>query len=216
LLNLFLFRPDLNLGATIQDLQERNILQILAEPNVMTETGKEASFLAGGEFPFPVVQPSGGTSVVTIQFREYGVRLTFTPTIMENGIIHLKVRPEVSALDYSNSVTIAGFTIPALSTRRVESEMDLSDGQSFAIAGLVDDRVTTLLSKVPGIGDLPVIGQLFRSKSFTKSKTELLILVTPRIVKPLSAGEVPAGPKFPTPFLAPDKMDGTSQPAAKP
>ncbi len=216
LLNIFLFRPDLNLGATIEDLQTRNVLQILAEPNLLTATGKEASFLAGGEFPYPVVQSSVGGNAITIQFREYGVRLTFTPTIMENGQIHLKVKPEVSALDYSNSVTISGFTIPALSTRRVESEMDLSDGQSFAIAGLVDDRVTKILSKVPGIGDIPVLGQLFRSTSFSKSKTELLILVTPRVVKPLSPGQVPAGPQFPTPFLAPSTSDGAAQPADKP
>jgi len=214
LLNIFLFRPDLNLGATIEDLQTKNILQILAEPNVLSATGKEASFLAGGEFPYPVVQ-SGVTNAITIQFREYGVRLTFTPTITENGQIHLKVRPEVSTLDYSNAVVLSGFTIPALSTRRVESEMDLADGQSFAIAGLVDDRVTRILNKVPGIGDLPVLGQLFRSQSFQKSKTELLILVTPRIVKPLNPDQIPAGPQFPNAFLPYSTSGGTPQPAAK-
>jgi len=216
LLNMFYFNPNINLGATIQDLQQRNIIQILAEPNLMTETGKEASFLAGGEFPYPVVQGStGNNTAISIQFREYGVRLTFTPTILDNGQIHLKVKPEVSALDYSNSLTLSGFTIPAISTKRVESEMDLYDGQSFAIAGLVDDRVTKLLSKVPGIGDLPVLGQLFRSVSFNKSKTELLILITPRIVKPLSPNELPAGPQFPSPFLPP-AVAGTSKPAARP
>ena len=216
LLNIFLFRPDLDLGATIEDLQQKNILQILAEPNLLTATGKEASFLAGGEFPYPVVQASSISNAVTIQFREYGVRLTFTPTILENGQIHLKVRPEVSALDYSNAVTISGFTIPALSTRRVESEMDLNDGQSFAIAGLVDDRVTKILSKVPGIGDIPVLGKLFQSTSFNRSKTELLVLVTPRIVKPFSPSETPAGPQFPIPFLAPAAPEGSTQPTAKP
>ncbi len=218
LLNIFLFRPDLNLGATIEALQQKNVLQILAEPNVLTATGKEASFLAGGEFPYPVLQSGASSNAITIQFREYGVRLTFTPTILENGQIHLKVKPEVSALDYSNSLTISGFTIPAISTRRVESEMDLGDGQSFAIAGLVDDRVTKLLSKVPGIGDLPVLGKLFQSTQFSKSKTELLILVTPRIVKPLTPGEIPSGPNFPTPFMAPatGTPDGTPVPAAKP
>jgi pilus assembly protein CpaC len=206
LLNMFYFRPDLNLGATIRDLQQKNIIQILAEPNLLTATGKEASFLAGGEFPYPIIQGStGNNNAITIQFREYGVRLTFTPTILENGQIHLKVKPEVSALDYSNALTISGFTIPAISTKRVESEMDLSDGQSFAIAGLVDDRVTRLMSKVPGIGDLPVLGQLFRSVQFSKSKTELLVLITPRIVKPLSPNEIPAGPQFPTPFMEPAK-----------
>jgi pilus assembly protein CpaC len=216
LLNMFYFRPELNLGATIRDLQEKNIIQILAEPNLLTATGKEASFLAGGEFPYPVVQGStGGSNAITIQFREYGVRLTFTPTILENGQIHLKVKPEVSALDYSNALTISGFTIPAISTKRVESEMDLSDGQSFAIAGLVDDRVTRLMSKVPGIGDLPVLGQLFRSVQFSKSKSELLVLITPRIVKPLSPNEIPAGPQFPTPFMEPAKA-GPSQTSGKP
>src|SRR5665213_122438 len=206
LLNMFYFRPDLNLGATIRDLQQKNIIQILAEPNLLTATGKEASFLAGGEFPYPVVQGGvGNTNAITIQFREYGVRLTFTPTIMDNGQIHLKVKPEVSALDYSNALTISGFTIPAISTKKVESEMDLRDGQSFAIAGLVDDRVTRLMSKVPGIGDLPVLGQLFKSVQCSKSKTELLILITPRIVKPLSPNEIPAGPQFPTPFMEPAK-----------
>jgi len=205
LLNFFLFRPDLNLGATIEALENKNVLQILAEPTLLAATGKEASFLEGGEFPYPVVQSSVGGNAITIQFREYGVRLTFTPTIMENGQIHLKVKPEVSSLDYSNSVTISGFTIPALSTRRVESEMDLSDGQSFAIAGLVDDNVTRLMSKVPGLGDLPVLGKLFQSWQFSKSKTELLVLVTPHIVKPLSPNEIPAGPQFPNPFMEPAK-----------
>jgi pilus assembly protein CpaC len=215
LLNMFYFRPDLNLGATIRDLQQKNIIQILAEPNLLTATGKEASFLAGGEFPYPVVQGTTGGSTgnaITIQFREYGVRLTFTPTILENGQIHLKVKPEVSALDYSNALTISGFTIPAISTKRVESEMDLMDGQSFAIAGLVDDRVTRLLSKVPGLGDLPVLGQLFKSVQFSKSKTELLILITPRIVKALSPNEIPAGPQFPTPFMEPAKAGGSGKP----
>ena len=133
LLNLFIFRPDINLAATIQDLQNKNILQILAEPNVMTASGKEASFLAGGEFPFPVIQSSGGGTAptVTIQFKEFGVRLNFTPTITADGLIHLKAQPEVSALDFANALTIQGFNIPALSTRRVTSEMDLRDGQTL-------------------------------------------------------------------------------------
>ncbi len=204
LLNIFLFRPDIHLGAIIKALQSRNLLQILAEPNLLTQTDKEASFLAGGEFPFPIVQPgAGGFSTVTISFKEFGVRLNFKPALTEDGLIHLKVRPEVSALDFANALTISGFTIPALSTRRVETEMELRDGQSFAIAGLVDDRVTQVLSKVPGLGDIPILGNLFRSKSFNKSKTELLVLVTPHVVKPLNPGEVPAGPKFPKEFLPP-------------
>lgn len=204
LLNVFLFRPDINLAVTIKALQEKNLLQILAEPNLLTESGKEASFLAGGEFPYPVPQSIGGGSgyaSITIQFKEFGVRLNFTPTFTPDGQIHLKVKPEVSSLDYTNALTLQGYLIPALSTRRVESEMVLVDGQSFAIAGLVDNRVIEQLEKVPWIGDVPVLGKLFQSKSFQRSKDELLVVVTPIIVKPLNPNEVPKGPTFPVPFL---------------
>jgi pilus assembly protein CpaC len=208
LLNIFVYRPDINLAVAIEALQTRNVLQILAEPNVLTESGKDASFLAGGEFPFPVVQPSGagGVPLITIQFRPYGVQLNFTPTLAPDGKIHLKVRPEVSALDFSNAVTISGFTIPALSTRRVESEMDLEDGQSFAIAGLIDNTVTEQFSKIPGIGDIPVLGKLFQSKSSSKTRNELLVVVTPRIVKPSPPAAPPASPMFTVPFLPPAKV----------
>jgi pilus assembly protein CpaC len=204
LLNVFLFRPDINLAVTIKALQDRNLLQILAEPNLLTESGKEASFLAGGEFPYPVPQSTGGAggfSTITIQFKEFGVKLNFTPTFSANGMIHLKVKPEVSALDFANALTLQGSIIPAISTRRVESEMDLQDGQSFAIAGLVDNRVTQQLEKIPWIGDLPVLGKLFRSHSYNKTNSELLVVVTPRIVKPLNPNQVPQGPIFPVPFL---------------
>src|SRR5215472_3681456 len=136
-LNLFLFRPDINFGVVLQALQTKNLLQILAEPNLIAVNGKESSFLAGGEFPFPVVQPSQGITAVTIQFKEFGVRLKFTPVIMPNGNIHLRVIPEVSALDFAYALTISGFTVPALSTRRAETEFEVQDGQSFVIAGLM-------------------------------------------------------------------------------
>lgn len=210
LMNIFLYRPDLNLGATIRALQEKNILEILAEPNLLTASGKEASFLAGGEFPFPVIQSTGGSGsfpALTIQFKEFGVRLTFTPTIREDGLIHLKVKPEVSALDFANALTIQGFIIPAISTRRIESEMNLRDGQSFAIAGLVDNRVTDILEKVPGIGDIPVLGKLFQSKSKTRSRNELLVIVTPRIVHAYSPDNVPSGPAFTVPIMGPSRAD---------
>lgn len=216
LLNIFYFRPDINLALTIKALQERNLLQILAEPNVLAESGKEANFLAGGEFPFPVVQASSGGAipVVTIQFKEFGIKLDFLPTLMPDGTIHLKVRPEVSSLDFSNALTISGFTIPALSTRRVDSELDLKDGQSFAIAGLVDNQVTHQLSKIPGLGDIPLLGKLFQSVNVNKSKDELLVLVTPRIVKPLAPGEKIKELYFPKPFLPPaeGEQQGHSQP----
>ncbi|MGH9773580.1 MAG: type II and III secretion system protein family protein [Candidatus Acidiferrales bacterium] len=217
LLNVFIFRPDINLGATIKALQQENVLQILAEPNLLTETGKDASFLAGGEFPFPVVQggAAGTVPTVTIQFKEFGVRLNFSPVITEEGRIHLHVRPEVSALDFTNALTISGFLVPALSTRRADAEMELKDGQSFAIAGLVDDRVTKVMSKVPGFGDIPILGQLFRTRSIQKSKTELLVVVTPHIVKPLEAGQVPEGPQFPEKYLNPAPAQGKTPPQEK-
>jgi pilus assembly protein CpaC len=221
LLNLAIFRPDIDMAATIQDLQTNNVLQILAEPNLLTESGKEASFLAGGEFPYPVVQSTGGTAgsstvpAITILFKEFGVRLNFTPVITPDGLIHLKVAPEVSSLDFSNALTIQGFVLPALSTRRVQSEMELRDGQSFAIAGLVDNRVTEVFSKMPGIGEIPILGNFFKSRSLNKSNDELLILVTPRIVQPLQANQVPPGPVFPKPFLGPAVPEQSNAPTTK-
>jgi pilus assembly protein CpaC len=187
LMNIFLYRPDLNLGAAIQDLQQKNVLQILAEPNLMARSGEPAKFLAGGEFPFPVVQggAAGTAATVTIQFKPFGVRLDFTGTITGN-VIRLKIAPEVSTLDFTNAVEISGFEVPAISTRRAETEIELRDGQSFGIAGLLDRRTTAQLSKVPGIGDIPILGQLFRSRSFNRTNTELLVMVTPTIVDPVS------------------------------
>ena len=140
--------------------------------------GKEASFLAGGEFPFPIVQPGAGFTAVTISFKEFGVQLKFTPVIMPNGNIHLKVAPSVSALDFANALTISGFTVPALSTRKAETEFELQDGQSFVIAGLIDNRVTDLYSKMPGLGDIPILGNFFRSKSAQRTNSELMVLCT--------------------------------------
>jgi pilus assembly protein CpaC len=207
LLNIFISRPDINFAATIKALETQNLLQILAEPNLVTESGKEASFLAGGEFPYPVPQVSAGGagSTITIQFKEFGVRLTFTPVYTADGLIHLKVKPEVSSLDYTNAVTLQGFLIPAISTRRVESDMELRDGQSFAIAGLMDNTITNSMEKIPWISDIPILGKLFQSHSYNKSKTELLVVVTPRIVKPLLPEQVPHGPQFPVPFLDSEK-----------
>ena len=212
LLNIFIFRPDINFAATIQALEQNNVLQILAEPNLMTESGKEASFLAGGEFPFPVLQGTTGSGFagITIQFKEFGVRLNFTPTLTADGMIHLKVKPEVSSLDFTNALTIQGFLIPALTTNRAESEVQLRDGQSFAIAGLLDNRVTEQYDKIPWIGDVPILGNLFKSRSVTKSKNELLIVVTPRIVRPSDAA-LPT-PAMPKPFLGPTTpAPGTSK-----
>lgn len=222
LLNLFAFRPDLNIGATIKALEERNLLQMLAEPNLITVEGKDASFLAGGSFPVPVITstPTGGATapVVTIQFKPFGVKLDFTPTITANGAIDLKVAPEVSSLDYANAVTLQGFLIPALSQRRAETEVILKDGESFAIAGLIDNRVIETMNKVPGLGDVPVLGRLFRSRSTQKSNNELLVVVTPHFVKALSPEEKIAMPVMPATFLpaaTPPKGKKSKAPAAK-
>jgi len=207
-LNLFLFRTDINLGAVVQALQQKNLLQILAEPNLIAVNGKEASFLAGGEFPFPIVQPGQGFTAVTIQFREFGVKLKFTPVIMPNNNIHLQVVPEVSQLDFTNALTISGFTVPALSTRRAQTEFEVQDGQSFVIAGLMDNRVTDQYSKVPGLGDIPILGNLFRSKNAQKSATELVVLCTVHRISP--SNEAPGRPKYPKPFLDKEKFDGAA------
>jgi pilus assembly protein CpaC len=207
LLNLFIFRPDINLGATIQALQAQNLAQILAEPNLIVVEGGEASFLAGGEFPFPTITatPTGGgiAPVVTVQFKKFGVQLNFTPTLTASGAIHLKVKPEVSALDFTNAVTLDGFLIPALSSRVAETEIVLKDGESFAIAGLIDNRVTQVLNKVTILGDIPILGQLFRSHSTQKSVDELLVVVTPHFVKPVPPGEEVRLPTTVVPYLLP-------------
>jgi pilus assembly protein CpaC len=219
-LNLLLYNSGLNIGLTLQDLQDKQIAQILAEPTITTLSGQKASFLSGGEFPFPVVQgSSGGLTSITIQFRPYGVKLDFTPIVNDDGTIQLKVAPEVSALDYTNAVTISGYTIPAISTRRAETQVELRDGQSFAISGLLDHRTTDILSKMPGIGDVPILGQLFRSKNINHSTVELIVVVTPSLVDPLTDTTSPSLPKFPVPMLDPaqfDKKTGKQKPATQP
>jgi pilus assembly protein CpaC len=219
-LNLLLYNSGLNIGLTLQDLQNKQIAQILAEPTITTLSGQKASFLSGGEFPFPVIQgSSGGLTSITIQFRPYGVKLDFTPIINDDGTIQLKVAPEVSALDYTNAVTISGYTIPAISTRRAETQVELRDGQSFAISGLLDHRTTDILSKMPGIGDVPILGQLFRSKNINHSTVELMVVVTPTLVDPLTDRTSPILPKLPVPMLDPtqfDKKTGKQKPATQP
>ncbi len=207
LLNIFIFRPDLNLGLTIKALQQKGLLQILAEPNLLALGGKEASFLAGGEFPIPIVQAGGGGNAISVQFREFGVRLKFTANPDPDGVINLKVAPEVSSLDFANGVTLSGFLIPAMTTRKAETEVQLRDGQSFGIAGLLDNRVTQSATKIPWLADVPFLGKLFQSKDFKTSKSELLVTVTPHLVKPLAAGESAPLPVFPIPFLSSDKFD---------
>lgn len=205
-LNIFAFRPDLNLGVVIKALQTQNILQILAEPNLVTTNGKEASFLAGGEFPVPVLQGGGNAGAVTIQFREFGIRLNFLPIMTGNGTIKMHVKQELSTIDTTNAVVFSGFTIPALSTRRAETDVELGEGQSFAIAGLIDERAQQQLNRIPGLANIPILGQLFRSKDIKKSKTELVVIVTPEVIAPYNPSDAKPMPDFtitPLPDSAP-------------
>lgn len=215
-LNLFAWNSEEALGVTIKALKGRGLFESLAEPNLITQDGKEASFLAGGEFPYPVVQGGGGgtSQAVTIVFKEFGVRLRFTPTITGGGYIHLKVAPEVSSLDFANGVVLEGFRVPALATRRTETEVELRDGQTFAIAGLLDRNMNETLRRVPGIGDIPILGYLFRSQAYEKRNTELVVMITPHIVQRDSPGVTPNLPGLVQPFLdAPSRTTPMPPPA---
>jgi pilus assembly protein CpaC len=202
-LNLFLFDAKNSIGGVVRALQNKGLFQSLAEPNLIAENGKEASFLAGGEYPYPVVQGGGDRTSVTIQFKEFGVRLTFTPTIVGSDLVKLKVAPEVSSLDFANAVTLEGFRVPAISTRRTQTEVELQDGQTFAIAGLMNNTITSQMSKIPGIGDIPILGYLFRSKAAQKNQTELVVMITPTILRRGSTGVSPKLPDLVEPYMPP-------------
>jgi pilus assembly protein CpaC len=204
------FRSGLDVGGLIHAFVERNLAQVLAEPNLLAASGKEASFLAGGELPIPIAQTGAGTLTFTILWKEFGVRLKFTPTVIDDKIIRMKVAPEVSSLDYTNGVSLPGSSkpIPAIATRKAETEIELLDGQSFAIAGLIDNRLTNSVTKIPGLGDIPILGYLFRSKAFQRTNSELLVLVTPQLIKPLNPDQLPTSPQFPQPFMDKEKFDG--------
>ena len=212
-LNVFLFSEKYDIGVVIKALQTRGLFQSLAEPNLVSESGKEASFLAGGEFPVPIAQGTGGNVAISVMFKEFGIRLNFTPIVSGNRV-HLKVRPEVSTLDFANGVTLQGFRIPALSTRRTETELELNDGQTFAIAGLLNNSVNSTLQKIPGIGDIPILGALFKSKAAQKDQTELVVMITPQIVTRASVGVTGSLPRTPEPFLPPLAPNKTVNPEA--
>jgi pilus assembly protein CpaC len=216
-LNLLAFFPGLKSGATIEALETKGLLETLAEPNLLAKNGHEASFLAGGEFPYPVVQgTSGGVGgAVTIQFKEYGIRLTFIPTITPQGSIRLQVAPEVSQLDYTHEVTISGFTVPGLTDRKVNTEVELKEGQTFVLGGLLDNEETQSFQKVPFLGDIPILGKLFQSMTRTKTNTELMIMVTPEVVAPIPAGQDLPALNYPTKFLPPNSNVAMHNPDGK-
>jgi pilus assembly protein CpaC len=189
--NLFLFNSAINTQALIHALKTEGALRALAEPNLIAMDGEEASFLAGGEYPIPVIQSSGERSSVAIVFKTYGVKLNFKPTIIDENHIRLVLEPEVSTIDFSTGVKFDGFLIPGLRTRRAKTGIELRDGQSFALAGLLDNNETRSLSKIPILGDIPILGALFKSKSFQKQETELMFFVTAQLVKPVNPDDLP-------------------------
>ncbi|MDT8403040.1 type II and III secretion system protein family protein [Sulfuriflexus sp.] len=183
-----------SLGLTLQALEEQGLANTLAEPNIVALSGHEASFLAGGEFPVPVAQTgsggAGGTAGITVEFKEFGVGLKFTPTVLSNKKINLKLNTEVSAIDTSTGTSVAGTAVPGITTRRTATTVEMADGQSFAIAGLLQNDINNAVDKFPGLGSLPVLGALFRSTDFQRHETELVVLVTPRLVKPVPPGRL--------------------------
>ena len=207
-LNLFLFDAENQVAGVIRALQNKGLFQSLAEPNLVAESGKEASFLAGGEFPIPVAQGSGSNIGISIVFKEFGIRLKFTPTVNGNRV-HLKVEPEVSTIDFNNAIVLDGFRIPALSTRRISTELEVENGQTFAIAGLINNQVRSTFSRIPGIGHIPILGLLFQSKAAQKDQTELVVMITPEILPNNSRGVSPDLPRLEEPFLEQKPMQDT-------
>ena len=210
-LNVFLFSRTQGIGGVLKALQGRGFLQSLAEPNLIAYNGQEASFLAGGEIPIPVVTGLGQLSIL---FKEFGIRLSFTPTIA-GDVIRLKLKPEVSTLDFTNGIVLSGFRIPALNTRRAETDVELRDGQSFAIAGLLNNLTQTDRQSIPLLSRLPILGNLFKSRGVRAEQTELMVLVTPRLVRALDPDEVPTLPVRPGAFINPADAENEGVPGER-
>ncbi len=206
---------NLPFGVDIEALETTGVVQVLAQPNLLAANGKQASFLAGGEYPFPVAQGSSTGTTISIMFKEYGVRLNFIPTITPRGTIRLQVAPEVSALDFTNAVTISGFEVPAISSRRVKTEVELADHQTFVIGGLLDDRETETFMKIPFLGNIPVLGKFFQSMTKNRTNTELIVMVTPEIVDPIPAGMPLPDLKYPKKFMEANSGVAMHTPDAK-
>ncbi len=200
IVNLATFHKDFNLSATLSALESKNLVQILAEPNVLAIDGQPASFVAGGEFPYPSVQNGANNGSVTIAFREFGVRIRFLPNITPRGTIRLHVAPEVSSLDFANGLVYQGFNVPAMVKRSVDTEVELESGQSFAIAGLLDNRTTDILNKIPGLSNIPVLGKIFQNKVTKSNNSELLIIITPELVRPVPSDQTLPEIARPRPF----------------
>ncbi len=215
-LNVLGFYPLLGLGGDIEANQTESWVQVLAQPNIVAANGKEASFLAGGEFPYPVVQATSvGSGAVTIMFKEFGVRLNFIPTVTPRGSIRLQVAPEVSTLDYSHAVEVSGFNVPALTERKVNTEVELKDRESFVIGGLLDQEEQKTFEKIPFLGDIPILGKFFQSQLLNKTNTELIVVVTPEIVAPIPAGQAQPELKNSVPHLPANSNIPMNEPDAK-
>jgi len=213
-MNIFVAKPGAfpKFGAFLRLLHDKGALKTLAEPNLIVASGAEGKFLVGGEFPVVYTTSAGGTSSFAIQYKEYGVRLGFQPKISNNGEIYMKVAQEVSELDFANAVVLAGFQIPALKSRKAESGLQLADGQTFVLAGLLDNKVSKQISKIPLLGDIPILGALFRSTRYTNDETELMVMITPKIVRPLEREEIPS---LPSERLDPEEINPAYLPSPK-
>ena len=195
-MNLFVAKPGMfpDFAALLRVLDDKGGIKILAEPNLVVANGAEGNFMVGGEFPIVINTATGGTAAYSVQYKDYGVRLNFKPKISPNGEIYLLVSQEVSELDYANAVVLQGFQIPALKTRRAEAGLQLADGQTFVLAGLIDNKVSKQITKIPLLGDIPILGALFRNTRYQNNETELMVMVTPKIVRPLNRDEIPVLP----------------------
>jgi pilus assembly protein CpaC len=180
--------------ALIRALHEKGALKVLAEPNLIVANGDKGNFLVGGEFPVVIANAVGSGAAASVVYKEYGVKLHFEPRIASNGDIYIKLVQEVSELDFSQAVTVSGFTIPSLKSRKAETGLQLADGQTFVLAGLIDNKVSKKISKIPLLGDIPILGALFRSVKYSNDETELMVMVTPKIVRPLHKDEIPVLP----------------------
>jgi pilus assembly protein CpaC len=202
-LQAFVTKPGLqDFAVFMRALDDKGGLKILAEPNLVVANGAEGKFLVGGEFPIVINTATGGTAAYSVTYKEFGIRLNFQPKISSNGEIYLTVSQEVSELDYANAVTLQGFRIPALKIRKAESGLQLADGQTFVLAGLLDNKVSRQVTKFPLLGDIPILGTLFRSTRYQNNETELMVMVTPKIVRPLNKDEIPV---LPSETMKPDE-----------
>jgi pilus assembly protein CpaC len=189
-LELLLSSPSQNISTIINALQENKMLKVLAKPNLTAINGEEAKFLAGGEFPIPIVQGGMGVQSVSIQFKEYGIKLSFTPTILDSDYVRLKMETELSSLDFENGITLSGFRVPSLITRRASSTLELQNGRYLVMSGLLSDEIIKSEAKIPLLGHIPLFGKLFSSTKFQHKETELLVLVSPQIIHPMKKSEL--------------------------